>query len=243
MTTAPPIQTAPTTEPLTDTRHLHLVRDIPRDGAAGPGGPVPLVAYLVLVPEGTDPAALFAEGAPRPEIHRVAAADTTLVPEASGSARRPAEAAAAAPESAGQAGDDAVRIDPVRHVAELEGRELDLTYLEFALLAQLLRHPHHVLTRELLVTTVWGYDHVGDGRTVDVHIARLRRKLGKAHRHRIVTVRRVGYKYVPDGPADQSGAGQSARTAAGAARPVSHRGAERSSDRRESPDSAPCHRP
>lgn len=45
---------------------------------------------------------------------------------------------------------------------------------------------------------IWGYDHIGDGRTVDVHIARLRRKLGTAHRHRIVTVRRVGYKYVPD---------------------------------------------
>ncbi len=53
-------------------------------------------------------------------------------------------------------------------------------------------------SRDRLVAAVWGYDHVGDGRTVDVHIARLRRKLGQAHRHRIVTVRRVGYKYVPD---------------------------------------------
>jgi DNA-binding response OmpR family regulator len=44
---------------------------------------------------------------------------------------------------------------------------------------------------------VSGYDHIGDGRTVDVHIARLRRKLGRAHRHRIVTVRGVGYKYAP----------------------------------------------
>ncbi|MGW6507195.1 winged helix-turn-helix domain-containing protein, partial [Streptomyces niveus] len=48
-----------------------------------------------------------------------------------------------------------------------------------------------------LVTTVWGYGHVGDGRTVDVHVARLRRKLGAEHRQTIRTIRRVGYKYVP----------------------------------------------
>ena len=65
------------------------------------------------------------------------------------------------------------------------------------LLAHLVAHPHRVHTRDQLVTTVWGYGHVGDGRTVDVHVARLRRKLGAAHRSSIVTVRRVGYKYVP----------------------------------------------
>ncbi|MCF3171983.1 winged helix-turn-helix transcriptional regulator [Streptomyces sioyaensis] len=97
-----------------------------------------------------------------------------------------------------QTGGDAVRVDAARHVAELDGRELDLTYLEFALLAHLVRHPHQVHSREQLMVGIWGYDHIGDGRTVDVHIARLRRKLGTAHRHRIVTVRRVGYKYVPD---------------------------------------------
>jgi DNA-binding response OmpR family regulator len=48
-----------------------------------------------------------------------------------------------------------------------------------------------------LVTTVWGYGHVGDGRTVDVHVARLRRKLGAEHRRTIRTVRRVGYTYAP----------------------------------------------
>ncbi|MGW2836093.1 winged helix-turn-helix domain-containing protein [Streptomyces sp. NPDC001286] len=79
----------------------------------------------------------------------------------------------------------------------MEGKELDLTYLEFALLARLVMHPHRVHTREQLVEHVWGHTHFGDGRTVDVHIARLRRKLGAAHRQRIVTVRRVGYKYVP----------------------------------------------
>ncbi|PKW07398.1 Transcriptional regulatory protein, C terminal [Streptomyces sp. 1222.5] len=94
-------------------------------------------------------------------------------------------------------GDPLLRIDPVQRIASLDGRELDLTYLEFELLAHLVAHPHRVHTRDQLVTTVWGYGHVGDGRTVDVHVARLRRKLGARHRQTIQTVRRVGYKYTP----------------------------------------------
>lgn len=85
----------------------------------------------------------------------------------------------------------------MQRTAAVDGRELDLTYLEFELLAHLVTHPHRVHTRDQLVTTVWGYGHVGDGRTVDVHIARLRRKLGSEHRRAIQTVRRVGYKYTP----------------------------------------------
>ncbi|WP_399884222.1 winged helix-turn-helix domain-containing protein [Streptomyces sp. BBFR51] len=96
-----------------------------------------------------------------------------------------------------QGGDPLVRIDSARRTAAVEGRELDLTYLEFELLAHLVTHPHRVHTRDQLVTTVWGYGHVGDGRTVDVHVARLRRKLGAEHRQTIQTVRRVGYKYTP----------------------------------------------
>ncbi|MFJ9176607.1 winged helix-turn-helix domain-containing protein [Streptomyces sp. NPDC102360] len=187
MTTAPQTRTTHPTAPPSDARHLSLVRGTPQSGGAGQRGSVPMVGYLLLVPEGTDPAELFAEGRPRPEIRPVDPADPIPVPPA---ATQPTH-------SAQSADDDVIRIDPVRHVAELEGHELDLTYLEFALLAHLVKRPHHVLTRELLVTAVWGYDHVGDGRTVDVHIARLRRKLGRAHRQRIVTVRRVGYKYVP----------------------------------------------
>jgi DNA-binding response OmpR family regulator len=94
-------------------------------------------------------------------------------------------------------GEPPVRIDAVRRTAEVDGRELDLTYLEFELLAHLVAHPHRVHTRDHLVSTVWGYGHVGDGRTVDVHIARIRRKLGAQHRDTIRTVRRVGYKYAP----------------------------------------------
>ncbi|MET9731594.1 winged helix-turn-helix domain-containing protein [Streptomyces sp. NPDC006458] len=90
-----------------------------------------------------------------------------------------------------------VRIDTFQRTAEVDGRRLDLTYLEFELLAHLVANPHRVHTRDQLVTTVWGYGHVGDGRTVDVHIARLRRKLGEEHRRAIQTVRRVGYKYTP----------------------------------------------
>ncbi|QLE71790.1 winged helix-turn-helix transcriptional regulator [Streptomyces rectiverticillatus] len=104
-----------------------------------------------------------------------------------------------APEAAPAAGhgDALVSIDPEQRTASVAGRPLDLTYLEFELLAHLVAHPHRVHTRDQLVTTVWGYGHVGDGRTVDVHVARLRRKMGAEHRASIVTVRRVGYKYAP----------------------------------------------
>lgn len=85
-----------------------------------------------------------------------------------------------APADAAVEADPLVRIDPVQRTAEVDGRSLDLTYLEFELLTHLVAHPHRVHTRDQLVTTVWGYGHVGDGRTVDVHVARLRRKLGRS---------------------------------------------------------------
>jgi len=175
MTTVLPAQATPSDPALPDMRHLRLVGDTAQSDAEGHGS-APLVGYLVLVPEGTDPAQLFAKDMPRPQIRPVAYTDSPPVR---------------------QTGGDVVRIDPVRHVAELDGRELDLTYLEFGLLAHLVLHPHQVHSRDQLMAGIWGYDHIGDGRTVDVHIARLRRKLGTAHRHSIVTVRRVGYKYVP----------------------------------------------
>ncbi|MFM9613329.1 winged helix-turn-helix domain-containing protein [Streptomyces niveiscabiei] len=102
----------------------------------------------------------------------------------------------AVPEPERDDADALVRVDSVQRTASVDGVELDLTYLEFELLAHLVAHPHRVHTRDQLVTTVWGYGHVGDGRTVDVHVARLRRKLG-VHRQAIQTVRRVGYKYAP----------------------------------------------
>ncbi|MFF8605035.1 winged helix-turn-helix domain-containing protein [Streptomyces sp. NPDC015346] len=102
-----------------------------------------------------------------------------------------------APVAAPASGEGPVAVDSARRIALVDGRPLELTYLEFELLAHLIAHPHRVHTRDQLVTTVWGYGHVGDGRTVDVHVARLRRKLGAEHRHTIQTVRRVGYKYAP----------------------------------------------
>lgn len=137
-----------------------------------PGHP-PMVGYLVLVPAD--------QQLPAP----VAAATAAAPPYPSlGS-------------EAGVTESGPVRIDPVERVALVAGRALDLTYLEFELLAHLVAYPHRVHSRDQLVTTVWGYGHVGDGRTVDVHVARLRRKLGAEHRRTIKTVRRVGYKYTP----------------------------------------------
>ncbi|MER6135549.1 winged helix-turn-helix domain-containing protein [Streptomyces sp. BV286] len=156
-------------------RRLRLVGDAAQAGDEG-NGSAPLVGYLVLVPEGTDPADLFAKDVTLPEIRPVAYTN---------------------PPPVRQTEDGVVRIHPERRVAELDGRELDLTYLEFGLLAHLVLQPDQVHSREQLMAGIWGYEHFGDGRTVDVHIARLRRKLGRDHRHRIVTVRRVGYKYLP----------------------------------------------
>ncbi|MGW8377142.1 winged helix-turn-helix domain-containing protein [Streptomyces sp. ODS28] len=146
----------------------------------------PLVGYLVLVPEGTDPAELLAPTGTRAEVRPVTHVPETLVPE-------PAPSPAPSPGRG-------VHIDTERHIAEVDGVQLDLTYLEFELLAHFVANPHRVHSRDHLVSTLWGYSHIGDGRTVDVHIARLRRKLGPAHRRQIVTVRRVGYKFVPGTP-------------------------------------------
>ncbi|GAA3867821.1 winged helix-turn-helix transcriptional regulator [Streptomyces sedi] len=141
-------------------------------------GSVPLVGYLVLAPAGTQPAQLSelfaAQASSSPPANRPAA----VPPE-----ERPAPRG--------------IVVDTEERTASVDGAPLQLTYLEFELLAHLVRHPHRVYTRESLVATIWGYGPVGDQRTVDVHVARLRRKLGAAYRERIVTVRRVGYKYVP----------------------------------------------
>ncbi len=178
----------------------HRLRAVDRDGAARvvellppgatwlpapqhtlpalPGQP-PMVGYLVLVPaDQQQPVAFAPQAVAAPAVQAV-------------------QAVQAAPAPSAPEGDALVRIDPAQRTAEVDGRVLDLTYLEFELLAHLVKNPHRVHSRDQLVTTVWGYGHVGDGRTVDVHVARLRRKLGAAHRGAIQTVRRVGYKYAP----------------------------------------------
>ncbi len=78
--------------------------------------------------------------------------------------------------------------------ASLEGRPLDLTYMEYELLRFLSSHPGKVFTRETLLNRVWGYEYYGGARTVDVHVRRLRAKLGEEHANLIQTIRSVGYK-------------------------------------------------
>jgi DNA-binding response OmpR family regulator len=87
-------------------------------------------------------------------------------------------------------------IDETTYSARLSGRALDLTYKEFELLKFLAQHPGRVFTRSHLVQEVWGYDYFGGSRTVDVHVRRLRAKLGSEHEAMIGTVRNVGYKFV-----------------------------------------------
>ncbi|MGH9062651.1 MAG: winged helix-turn-helix domain-containing protein [Acidimicrobiales bacterium] len=78
--------------------------------------------------------------------------------------------------------------------AAVAGRPLDLTYMEYELLKFLAAHPTRVFTRETLLSRVWGYEYYGGARTVDVHIRRLRAKLGDQHAPLIHTVRSVGYR-------------------------------------------------
>ena len=91
-------------------------------------------------------------------------------------------------------------IEEDTYTARLRGRPLELTYKEFELLKFLAQHPGRVFTREQLVTEVWGYDFFGGTRTVDVHVRRLRAKLGAEHEALIGTVRNVGYKMVAPTP-------------------------------------------
>ncbi|NUU25526.1 MAG: winged helix-turn-helix transcriptional regulator [Streptomycetaceae bacterium] len=93
--------------------------------------------------------------------------------------------------------DDGLRLDLAGRTATVDDHVLQLTFLEFGLLAHLLANPRRVFTRRQLMDAVWGYPDSGEGRTVDVHVARLRRKVGTRHKRRLSTVHRVGYKYLP----------------------------------------------
>lgn len=79
--------------------------------------------------------------------------------------------------------------------ASIDGQPLDLTYMEYELLKFLAQNPGKVFTREVLLSRVWGYEYFGGARTVDVHVRRLRAKLGEAHANLIQTVRSVGYRF------------------------------------------------
>jgi DNA-binding response OmpR family regulator len=90
--------------------------------------------------------------------------------------------------------------------AEVANRVLDLTYMEYELLKFLSSHPGKVFTRETLLSRVWGYEYYGGARTVDVHVRRLRAKLGEEHANLIQTVRSVGYRFGQLGWVPGSGA-------------------------------------
>lgn len=88
-------------------------------------------------------------------------------------------------------------VDTDGYTASLHGHPIDLAYKEFELLKYLVQHPGRVFTRAQLLQEVWGYDYYGGTRTVDVHIRRLRAKLGGEYEHLIGTVRNVGYRFDP----------------------------------------------
>ncbi|SEM28138.1 winged helix-turn-helix transcriptional regulator [Rhodococcus maanshanensis] len=102
----------------------------------------------------------------------------------------------ASPESSGKITLGELVIDEGTYTARLRGRPLDLTYKEFELLKYLAQHAGRVFTRAQLLQEVWGYDFFGGTRTVDVHVRRLRAKLGPEYEALIGTVRNVGYKAV-----------------------------------------------
>ena len=87
-----------------------------------------------------------------------------------------------------------LKINTETYQAMIDGRVLDLTYMEYELLAFLATNATKVFTREALLSRVWGYEYYGGARTVDVHIRRLRAKLGEEHASLIETIRSVGYR-------------------------------------------------
>jgi DNA-binding response OmpR family regulator len=104
----------------------------------------------------------------------------------------------AADPHAGEIRSGEVTIDESTYTARLKGNVLDLTFKEFELLKYLAQHPGRVFTRAQLLQEIWGYDYFGGTRTVDVHIRRLRSKLGPEFEAIIGTVRNVGYRFTVD---------------------------------------------
>ena len=111
--------------------------------------------------------------------------------------RRSAKKSPKLPDDNGVIRTDGLVIDPQRFEVSLEGEKLDLTPKEFELIRFLARSPGRVLTRDYLLENIWGYEYLGDTRTVDVHIRHLRQKIESdpANPQYIETVRGIGYKF------------------------------------------------
>ncbi|KAA9395235.1 response regulator transcription factor [Kocuria coralli] len=103
----------------------------------------------------------------------------------------------------------AVIIDEAAYSAHVGGEALNLTYKEFELLKFLAQNQGRVFTRAQLLSEVWGYDYYGGTRTVDVHVRRLRSKLGADHEQMITTVRNVGYSLAAERSSERRFAGES----------------------------------
>jgi len=88
-----------------------------------------------------------------------------------------------------------LELNPLNYQATLAGEPMDLTYMEYELLRFLVENPVRVWSREQLLSKVWGYEYYGGARTVDVHVRRLRSKLGEERASWITTVRSVGYRW------------------------------------------------
>ena len=88
-----------------------------------------------------------------------------------------------------------LELNPATYTVSVDGEAVDFTYVEYELLRFLMTHPNRVFSREALLQRVWGYDYYGGARTVDVHVRRLRAKLGDGHAERVKTVRSVGYLF------------------------------------------------
>jgi two-component system alkaline phosphatase synthesis response regulator PhoP len=88
-----------------------------------------------------------------------------------------------------------LELNTATYQATIAGVPKDLTYMEYELLRFLVEHPNRVWSREQILSRVWGYDYFGGSRTVDVHIRRLRAKLGEERANWITTVRSVGYRF------------------------------------------------
>ncbi|HSJ36090.1 MAG TPA: response regulator transcription factor [Acidimicrobiia bacterium] len=88
-----------------------------------------------------------------------------------------------------------LELNPLTYQAALDGRPLDLTFMEYELLRFLVENQRRVWSRQQLLSKVWGYDYYGGARTVDVHVRRVRAKLGEERASWITTVRSVGYRF------------------------------------------------
>ena len=93
---------------------------------------------------------------------------------------------------------DRMVVDLATYQVKIDGKPIDLTYLEYALLTFLITQPGHTFSRDVLLKKVWGFDYYGGSRTVDVHVRRLRSKLGPDYAQHLQTIRGVGYLWNAD---------------------------------------------